>query len=217
MAEQLAFQQFGTQGRAGDGGKRLVGPAAPAVHGAGEHGLACAAWPAQEHHRLRSRRLPRQGKCPLHPRMLGAERGLRMQAGQVLLQAGDALLHAAQGSGPLRDEPHLVGREGLGKVVGSPAPHRLYSGVNGGVGGDDHQLEPGRDAEQGRDEVKAALHAETQINKGHVKDLSACLSLRVLAAADRSHPMATALQAKGQHLADVGLVIDDEDVHGPEW
>ena len=46
--------------------------------------------------------------------MSGGERNLRVQPLQVLLQGGNALLHAADRCHPVGDEFHLFGREGLG-------------------------------------------------------------------------------------------------------
>ena len=69
----------------------------------------------------------------------------------------------------LGDEANLRGREGLGKIVGGPPPHRFDRGFDGGIGGDDYDLEVWSLLQQAGDQIEAGVGAEPQIDKGHVQ------------------------------------------------
>ncbi len=109
---------------------------------------------------------------------------------------------------------HLdLGRsKGFGDVVRGAAAHGHDRGVDGRVGGNDDHFKPGDRREQRRDEVEAVLCAEPQVDKGQVERRPGRLGQGVTGVADGADPVSFCFETEGQGLANIGLVIDDEDL-----
>ena len=212
MPKKFAFEEFLTQGRTGDDAQGFACPAAPAMDRPGQHGLAGAAGTAQQDHRLRRRHLPGQGQRPLHAGMLGNQGDAGMQPFQILLQGGDMLLHAANRRHPAGDQFNLFWGKGFGNVIRRPPPHGFHGGIDRGIGGNHHDLEPRTGSQQNGDQIQTILGSQPQIHKRQVEGLPLRLGLCIPGVADGGHPMPARFQADHECLADVSLVIDNQNI-----
>ena len=131
---------------------------------------------------------------------------------QVFLEPGNALLHGVQGGDALRYQHDLVGFEGFGDIVGGPAANSFNRRVDGGIGGDDHDFQPGAGGQQKGDQVHPALRSQPQVDERQIEDLQRRFLLRIFEAADGGDAVPPGLQTDGQGLADAGFVVDDQDV-----
>ncbi len=214
MAEQLAFQKFRRQGGAGQNAEGPVRSRAPAVDGPGQDALARAALSPQQKGRIGGGRLAGQADGAPHGGVVAGKVRLEVRAPQVLPQGGHLLFQRAHLEDLVDGEFDLGGCEGFRDVVGCPPLDGLDGGVDRGVGRDDDDPKPGRGVQQGGDQVEPAGDAQTQIDEGDVEGAAGGLGQGVLGIAHRRHPVPFRLQADGQRLADVGLVVDDQDGEG---
>ena len=137
-----------------------------------------------------------------------------MLAPEVLLQGRDLLLQEPDLEHLAHRQGDLGGGERFGDVIGGPSPDGLDGRVDGGVGGDDDDLEPRRGGQKGRDEVEAVVRAQTEIHEGELEGPVRGLRQGVLEVADSRDFMSFRLESDGQGLPDVDLVVDDEDMEG---
>jgi hypothetical protein len=105
----------------------------------------------------------------------------------------------------------LRGRERLGQVVAGATAHRLDRGVDGRVGGDDHDVEAGVLRHQPRDEIQPGALGELEVHEGQVEHLARRMCERGLRVGGQADGAARALESEGQRRSDVLLVVDDED------
>ena len=142
------------------------------------------------------------------------EQDVGRRVGEPGLQVVEPRRGGAALAGGLELVADLGRREGLREVVARSSPDGLHGGVEGGEGGDDHHVQPRPLGEQARDEVEAALLAEPQVAEGQVVRGEPQRLERRRAGPHLVGPGAGPLDAEGQRVADVGLVVDDEHAKG---
>jgi hypothetical protein len=148
----------------------------------------------------------------LHAGMSGLEGDFGVQALQLFLQPNNALFHGANGTDPFGDQKNLVGLERLGDVIEGAAANRFNRRVDGGVGRDDHDLEPWRGREEKGAQIHPALGSQPEVDECQVKRLQCRFRLSILGGADRRHAVAACLQAHRQRLANVRFIVDHQNV-----
>ena len=214
MAEQLALEQFGRQARTVDGDERGRGARPARVDRPRQHALARAALAADQHGRLRRRDLERDVQRLPHRRLRGLQVRLGDDRADLLLEVRDVRLEAAEAGDAVEDEAELVGRERLGQVVERAAPHRLDRRLDGGVGGDDDDGQARCQPEECRQEVQPFLLAEAKVEEGDLEEAVAEDFLGGGAVARLADAVAHRLEGEAQGLAQAGVVVDQEGVHG---
>ena len=213
MPEHLARQQLFAESRAVHDGKRTLTAGALPMEGPGQNGLAGAAFAAQE-----DRDVVRGGAADhvehrAHGGARGGEHHFRRGTGELLLEVGDApgQVHPRAS---LFDRALDLGRcERLRQVVARPAADRLHRRVDGGVRGDDDDLERRTLGKKRTEKIETAFPPEPQIDECEiVRQARQRLDggRRRAALRDRA---AQRFQADGERLADVAFVVDDQDSH----
>ena len=212
VSEELALQKLGGKRRAGDDAERLSRPGAPLMDGPWP-GQSCpfrslrggGPWPLKR---------PRDGQGP-RPSASGGWSSRDRSRGapaQIFLQGRDSLLERPHFKYALDRQLDLGGRERFRDVVAGPAPHRLDGRIDGGVSRDDDDLQPGDRGQKRRNEIEPVLGPEPQVHEGKLEGPTGGLGKGVPGTADADDPMALRFEAYGQGPADVGLVVDDENV-----
>ncbi|MCY1227069.1 hypothetical protein D9M72_393280 [compost metagenome] len=212
MAEELGLHQVLGDGAAVDGDKGMRGAPAGGVDGARGALLAAAGF-AADHHRRHAARQPRQRAAHLlHGGGMagqqggGAVGGLLCRGGfgigAVALLAAQRVQHQAA---------QLLQRDRLGDVVEGAGLERFHGVVGAAVGGDDRH----RDALRRGRQLAHDLDAQA-VAQAHIGQHQAVAALRQLLArlgerAGQHHVMAHAADRDVQQLAQVGLVVDDQD------
>ena len=197
------------------GDERPGGPRAVGVDGAGQHPLAGAAFAAQQNGRLAGGRLEGHVQGLAHARFLRLQIGLRHAGPDLVLQLLHMRLQPAQTLATRSSTTRSwLGRERLGQVIEGAAPHRLDRGFDRGVGRDHDDRQSGSQLQQGRQHIEPLLLAQPQIEKGHVELAMAEQLLGLRAVARLGDLVVHGLQAEPQRLAQVLVVVDEQNVHG---
>ena len=207
VAEEFAFQQFGRQRRATDHSERPGSPRAPLMDQTRDHTLAGAVFPANQHGGFTLGNLLGAVKYSLHR---GAARFQMDFAGAAGgFQRCEFLFHLSQFVHAAEQQVHLLGAEGLGEIIHGPFFDGFDRGVDGGKGGDHHDLEPGAGLEEFGDKFESAVGSEAQIDEGHIERHLRRERQRVFGRRSTLDAVSPAIEPHRQHFTDARLIIDD--------
>ena len=179
---------------------------------AGEHAFAGAAFAAKEHGGIAGGDLAREAENALHQRAGALKLGRTLWPIDDALQPGDFLLEYAELKHTLADQPHLCGGEGFGEIVERAEFHRLDGIVDRAMGGDHDHLDPGALCHQPGNEIQAERGTQSQIDEGQIEGVLASLIERILGVADGNDAVPVALDAHREGLADIQLVVNDQNI-----
>jgi hypothetical protein len=182
------------------------------VEGSRQDALPRAVLAPQEHRHIVVRRPRDDLQHRLHARRRGLEPSLGCRFLEARLQLAEAERQRASLACAVDQVPDLRGRERLRQVILGPAAHRLDRGVDRGVGGDDDHVEARPLAEEPRQEVESALGPQLEVAEGEVERLPPQDVERGRPGGHLLHLAAETFEADRERLADVPLIVDDEDV-----
>jgi hypothetical protein len=131
----------------------------------------------------------------------------------LLLQLFDMRLQTTEPRHTIQHHAELIRSERLGQVVESPSPHRLDRRLDGRVGGNDHDSQPRRQPQQRGQYVQPLPAAQAQVQKRDVKQHVSKDVLCLPAVTGFRHLVTHRLQGKAERLAQVHVVINEEDIH----
>ena len=172
VAEQFALQQRGGKPGAMDGHQRLLGPRAQVVDRLGDHLLARAGFPLDEHRRARRRHLLHQLEHRPHPRRL-PDHVLQPKTSvqlPVKIRVFDLQGLLAQHAG----DPHLQFLDlqpPLGNVVVGAPLHGFHGDILRPVGGHEDAHRRPRQGLRPNDQLHAVLSRQAQIGQQHLETL----------------------------------------------
>jgi len=168
VAEQLAFQERGRQGRAIAGQQGVILAAAEPVDRADDHLLARPALAGYQHGPVGGADAFDQGEDAFHGSAFADD---ALEPAMHLQLAAEAGVFADQG-GPLadllQDQLQLAGREGFAQIVGGPLLHRLDGRLHGRMAGDDHDLAGDAGRLHGVEDLQAVHAGHLQIDQEDV-------------------------------------------------
>ena len=133
-----------------------------------------------------------------------------MQAFQVFGERVDLIFHDKSGFRLCHDEVDLLRVERFGDIVERAEAHGLNRGVNGGVCGNDADLEPRGIRQQFRDQAKPAVVAKPQIKEDKVEFAVAVFLKGVSGVFRLTHLLPVGFQPQHQCLSYIRLVIDNQ-------
>ena len=210
-AEQLLLDPVGGHGGGVEHHEGRLLALREAVHHAGNQLLAGAAAAADQHAAVGGRHAVERGAQLVHGRRLAdhleADDGALLELAHLALQLGG--LERAQ-----RDEQQPVGLERLLDVVVGAALDGGDRGLDVAVAGDDDDRQVGvrllDDVEHLQAVEAAALQPDVQDDELRAPLLHRLQ--RLIRIAGKTRAVAVVLQEPGDHLPDVRLVVDDQDV-----
>ncbi len=214
VTEHLALQQVATQAGAAYRHKRPGRPSAPAVDPPGKNALSRAALAPDQDDRVAGGHAPGLLEDPGELRIRAFQDRLRHLAADLLLEIRDAPVQLAKLLRALQHRTDLCWSEGLGQKIESASAHRLHRAVNAAMGRDDHHGQVGPFPERLLHEVQSRFHPQTQIHQQCVVGVPLELRQGRGPVGRLRGFVAHGFEGDLQGLADVRLVIDDQDAHG---
>ena len=221
MPEHLAREQLFAERGAVHHREGPIPSRAHLVERAGEDALSGAALASQEKGDVVGRGPGDHLGGGAHRGALRLEVRLRHRVGEAVLQVQDPARHVSPRLRRLDCPLDLRRRERFRQVILRPELDGLDGGVERRVGGDHHHVEPRALGEESGEEREAVLASDAQVHERDVVRRPRDRLQRRSARARLGHLTAHALQAHRERLADVALVVDDEDAsrllrrHGP--
>jgi hypothetical protein len=211
VTKQLADQQLIRKGRGAHRHEGFVGARRKTVERPGQHALARPILSAKQHGGLGESRSPEQGQGGLHRRRAGFQDFVGVDSRQPIFER----LHPGAELSPLSEPfdhcPDLGRGERLGDVVARPAPDRFHGRVDGGVGGDHHQVEVGVVCQHPGEQIHPAPGPQSEVHEGQIHWGGGERGQCSFGTAGLTYLATSLLQAEPEHGTDVPLVVDDQD------
>ena len=128
---------------------------------------------------------------------LALEKSMSGKSPQDSLERGDPLFERSHLEHFVNGQFYLSRGEGLWNIVDGPPPHGFDGRIDGSIGGDDDNLEPGRCGQKCRNEIESAVYAQPEVYERKLKRPAGGLGQRILNVAHRNHLVAVCLKADG--------------------
>ncbi len=209
VAEQLALQDVARDGAAVDGQEPLVAARARTVERVGHQLLAGAAVADDEHAGARGRHQPHLLEEVLHGRRAADDALEAVALVEHLAQVRDLLLELL-----LLDQVHhplaqLVEIDGFGEVVVGAHPHGFDGGLDGAVGGHQHDAEIDLPLPHLLQEAEPVHAGHAQVADGEAGVIVLVEELEGLPrVVEGTHGEPRLLEGDGHRFAGAGFIVD---------
>jgi hypothetical protein len=175
-----------------------------------QDGFAGATLAAEQNRRVAARSALGDFEHRSHGRRSAVETNLGCGFAQPSLEIDQAQLQLSALNALFDDPADLRRFERLGEIIASAAPDRFHCGVDGRVGGHDHQDQAAVRRQKFGDEIESIAGSKAKIEKCEIVGLLRHQCQRVVGSADRRNLATELFETKRKRGANIFFVVDDE-------